>query len=275
MNDRKKYIKSSKTTPLSGAIVVHGPEASGKTRFAATASKFFPEKTGEKWVSLPDVCFVTFDQGALDGIHVEKLDVPFIDAREMIADLGAIKGTFEALNALDDYLKEHPEVRFVVPDTVSEMDDLWGEALGKNTEDTRAYYKLLGEMHTRAHAIVNKVCAPRGIVPIYLSHSKARVLASDATEAQKRTQQVEKVGGTMNDIGLDINGSGRNLYSRNASLIFALKCKQLPNREPIYEAYPRGVDGFLGKDRLARVLNNPEPSHLGQILTKIANATKE
>lgn len=269
-----KYLKASKTAPLSGAIVAHGPPCSGKTRFAATASEHFPEKTGEKWVALSDVLFLTFDQGALDGLKVEKLDVAFVDARAMVAEMGAVKATFEALQLVDGYLQEHPEVRFIVIDTISEMAELWGEGIGRTTDDKWAIFRLLGETHTRFHAMVNKICTPRGVVPIYLSHSKARTQGSDTTEAQKKSAQAERLPGG-NDIGLDVDGQGRGTYTRNASLLFAVRCKQLAGKEPIYEVLPRGGDGFEGKDRLARILQSSEPSNLRRILQKIESSLIE
>lgn len=268
-----RFIMSSHTAPLTGAIVAHGPPASGKTRFAATASEQFPLKTGEKVVKLEDIVYVTFDQGALDGLKVEKLDVPFINARAMIAEMGAVKGTFAALDLLDHFLTTVTGVKFVVIDTISEMSELWHEGIGRSVDDKWAVYRQMGENHTRFHAQVNKVCTPRGIQPIYLSHSKARVPSPEQTDQQKKSGQAEKLPGG-NDIGLDIDGQGRGTYTRNASLIFAVRCVQIPGKEPTYEVLPRGGYNFEGKDRLARVLSPSEPSNLKSIFLKIQKASE-
>lgn len=266
--DLSVYLKSTKVGPFEGDIIAHGPPASGKTRFFATVSEHFPEKTGEVWVMLDDVFFLTFDKGALDGLKVEKLEVHSFDVRAAIAALGAVKGTFDALKFLGDYLKRNPQIKYVVTDTISEMAELWQEHFGRNQDDKWAVFRHLGETHTRFKAELNKVVTPTGVQSFFASHSKARVINADSSDAQKKAAIAEKLPGG-NDIGLDIDGQGRGTYTRNASLIFAAQCKQMPGKEPIYVVMPRGGNGFEGKDRLARILKQEEEPNLGKILKKL------
>lgn len=251
--------------------MAHGPPASGKTRFAATVSEQFPEKTGEKWVDLTDIVWLSIDQGALDGLSVEKLNIPFVPVRELMAAAGAVQGSMDALLLLESILSERPDVKFVVVDTLSELSERWMEVFTRASgDDTRSAYRQLGDTHTRWKARLDSICDARGVRVIFLAHSKARVLDDKATEGQKKAAQAERVGN--DEIGLDIDGNGRHLYTRNASLVFAVKCKTSPKGENKYSVHCRGGDGFLTKDRLARLLNPEEPPDMRAIFKKITAA---
>jgi hypothetical protein len=205
---------------------------------------------------------------------VEKLNIPIIALREMVADLGAVKGTFEALSLLESELSAHPERKFVAVDTISQLADLWGEFFGRTAEDKWAVFRGLSETHTRFYNTLVKICVSRGVVPLTLSHSKARLATADVSETQKKSFQAERISGG-GDIGLDIDGSGRRVYIDNASLQFAMRCRIQKGKPNQYTAHPRGFDGFEGKDRLSRILNDEEQPNLRAILDRIEAASQE
>lgn len=234
-------------------------------------SEHFPDELGKEWVELNDIGMVMFDLGGFDGLKVNKLSVPFIDGRGLIAKFGVMDGVKYSLDALTSFLDQRPQIKYVGFDTISAVDKLWHEYLDKGADDGRTMYRHMLNNHVRLHQRIHAILKPRGVVPIFLFHSKAKVLGTDATEGQRKTQMADKLPGG-NDIQIDVTGQAHSIYIKDSSLVIAMFCKMVKGKDPSYVAMPRGGQGFEGKDRFARIFADEEEPNLRKMFKKIEAA---
>lgn len=267
-----EFIFDSKGAPLTGDICIQGPPASGKTQLFTTISEHFPVEIGKEWVTLSDVGAAAFDLGAFDGLKVNKILVPFIDARALIDKFGVMDGIKHLFEMLPGFLDKYPNIKYFGFDTISAVDKLWHEYLDKGADDGRSMYRHMLNNHVRFHQRMHAILRPRGIIPIATFHSKAKVLMPDATEAQKKTQTADKLPGG-NDIQIDVTGQAHGLWIKDSSLVIVMQCKMVKGKPPVYTALPYGGSSFEGKNRFARIFDDEEEPNLRKMLNKIKAAS--
>ncbi len=256
------YLTNTAEAPYSGTVTIHGPPGHGKTTFAASASEHFESK------DLKDMLFLQFDLGGLDGLKAKGYKVAFIDTRALMAEKGAVRGTFDALDILAKHTEQNKDLRYIVVDTISEMDKLWHEAIDKIEDDGRALYRQMLNNHIRFYNRVINISLKTAAKAIFIAHSKAKVLDQTATEGQKKTQTADKLPGG-NDIQVDVTGQGHGIYTRNGSLVIAMQCRSIKGKPDVYVALPNGGGGFEGKNRFKGILNEEESPNLRAIFNKL------
>lgn len=285
---KKDYIVSSRKLHLTGAFVTHGPVKNGKSFFAGSASKFWPDDLSTRsrdiigvgpWndlqpLVLADMLWISYDLGATDGFEQYKIEVPTVNVREMVADLTAPKAIREVSALVRSYTKDHPECRWIVEDTASAKDRALLEFFQRpeNQEytnggkiDKYAPFTKLKAAHIGSHSELRNT--NRRVH--YLCHSKAM---SEAT-----TPQQENVDATMelpgsHGVEPEITGQSLKTYLGDASLIgvcFATRRpgKLQPGLSPFDFSYrPFGGDAFEGGNRFQTQLPDKMAANMRDVL---------
>jgi hypothetical protein len=190
------------------------------------------------------------DLGACDGLLGQQIEVPWhIDVRDLCEEFGPVKGVEYALQLTRERLLASPSIRYVVVDTVSELDKLWQRALEAEMgdEDSRWLYRKLLSRHGRFHGDIHR--AVGSAKPIFLAHSAAiSEPAANAPQSQKMQQKAARLPGGA-EIKLDVTGKGHDIYINNASFVFTIGLEerkgQLPKRMAITD-----TTSFEVKNRL-------------------------
>lgn len=267
--DNSKYLTSSRSLRAAPEIVIHGPPGVGKTFAAATASVNWPSALpSSDWVRLYDMLWLPADAGALDGLTEAKIEVPLIDLRQMMIDLGPLKGAFAAAELAVQAAKS-PDLRIIVLDTVSTLDKVVQEHLHKNSGDDKwMMYRELLNFHKRFHSYLRAT----GKQVITLAHSRA--LMEPVTTGDKNRQAAVQLPG-LSSIVADITGQGHGIYINDASIVFAMRAQVVKGQPTKRTLYPLGYAGFEAKNRFGLTLGHEEPADLGDIFRRISAASSQ
>lgn len=270
-NNIDTYLSRGTTAGLRGDIAIHAPPAFGKSFLAATASQFWPgaEALGTRAVSLDDVVWCAVDRGAVDGLLVQRVEIPYlIDVRGLCEDFGAGKGTEHANSLVRSCVDAHPDIRLVVWDTVSELDKVWQVGLeGEGgSDDSQWLFRKLLARHRSHYSAAHKAAAGRRIV--WLAHSVAlqegRKDAPKSFEAGRRATRLP--GGA--EIKLDATGQGHHLYINNASLVATIVLEEQKGRAPVRWMSSGGTT-FETKNRLQGLIGEKEPFDLRGVFQRV------
>lgn len=278
MAEKLSFLKNSSDLVLTNSdFITHGPPGVGKTFFAATGSKFFPRTEEEindgKKRHLSDILFLTADAGAVDGLSEMKLSVDVLSIKEAIEILDVPKGITAILEEAKK-ICEAGKYSWVVTDTVSVLDkyiteyyDRFSPKTQKGDTDTLGMYRLIFNQHKRFHAALSKLPARKH----YLFHSKFQ-----GGQLQKNEDAIakKKASTTTADTETfpEVTGQAKSLYVANASIEFVLQASVVPGkgkRKLTRWVKPFGGDGFEGKNRFERSLEEKEEPDLYKIIEKI------
>lgn len=283
---RKSYVQRARDLTLSRyIIIVHGPRGAGKTRLAATASKYWPGKVpAAKPVHLKDMLWLSMDAGATDtmgelGVDADCMELTgLLNDQRLWKDAGWVQRPtmLQVLNLMTqeaiDFCQGDPD-RTVVVDTISTMDrhlNTYAKERTVNSTNKYAKYNVMLEVHSQFHERLKFGC--RRI--IYLCHSKA--MSEDANTAQKKKNLATKSPG-LPDIIPSITGQGADVYINDASLELSILANSRlnGNKKGIERTvYPLQNLGFEAKSRFELSLNQEEKPHLGKIFNKIRKNIK-
>lgn len=273
-NQQKRSIESYRSSGLrvglTGDIAIHAPPAFGKSFLAATASAHWPkERLGTQAVSLSDVIWCAVDRGAVDGLLMSKVNVPYlIDVRSLCEDFGAAKGTEHANTLVEATIKENPDVRVVVWDTISELDKVWQVELERTggDEDSQWLYRKLLSRHRSHYSSAHKAALGRRV--LWLAHSaaitEARRDAPKSVEAQRRATRLP--GGA--EIKLDATGKGHDLYINNASLVLTIVIEEAKGK-PTQRFVTSGGTSFETKNRLQGLVKDRDVFDLSELGNRV------
>lgn len=270
-NDISSYLTSGTAAGLRGDIAIHAPPAFGKSFLAATASKAWPgAELGQKAVALDDVIWCAVDRGAVDGLLMSRVEIPYlIDVRGLCEDFGAGKGTEHANSLVRQVMAERgSDIRVVVWDTISELDKVWQvglDAEGGADDSTWLYRKLLAR-HRSHYNAAHKAAGKARI--LWLAHSvalsEARKDAPKSFEASRRATRLP--GGA--EIKLDATGQGHHLYINNASLVGTILLEEQKGKAPVRWLSSGGTQ-FETKNRLQGLIGEREPFDLQAVFSRV------
>lgn len=280
----KDIIGSNRSHAMDRWVLgIHGPPGHGKTWFAATASKDFPETPSPtKPTKLTDVLWLAADSGATAGLAEAGIEIDQIDVRDLIAmHEGNMVAACSALVNLVVRLGGREKV--VVLDTASQLDIAWqafylDEKRQPRTRtgdfDTQKFYALIRSAWLTLHNGLHQA-APR---LIYTFHTKNVVEPGerDASQAAETLRNTVKAGALPGDVSLTIamTGQARDMMIREATAI--LRVAAAPDtRNPgkfIRRAYSSVQDGFAAKNRWQGSIPAVADAHLGKLLEGVRKA---
>lgn len=262
-------------------LTTHGGPGHGKTFFAASASKYWPEKLPSKAI-LKDMLWIAFDAGATRGFREQGINIPnVIDVRWLMTapkkgeDKPYARTILDAINMVikqADEMVENGAIEWVVVDTVSMFDkDLniyWEKNCPTSKQgvpDKFAMYRCI----KYAHSTFFDAMALLDAHVHFLCHTKAKIESDDKTQQNKN-----KAGALPGDNELipDITGGGAQVYVANVDCEFAMVSTKLLNGGFKRQVYPVGGKGFRGKNRWQLSLTEEEPAHLGTLIGKVETA---
>jgi hypothetical protein len=256
--DEAIRVRDSKDTLLERfRLVLIGPPKEGKSVCAATASELFPATfPAPEMVDLRDMFWCLLDNGGLDGFAELNLSVPHMD-------LSNVNAAYiqQALTAFFEEAQKRVAAgvtKTVVLDSLTALDKLLLARLMKDYEKWGLYQAILA-----AHLQVFHQAKTLACNVISICHGKMVNMPEDAAAAIKQTA----AGITPGTIELDLSGQVANFYRQSMSLIIPIASKGSAGEE-VYNLYPRGVKGFTGYSRFAK-LEKEEPAHLGKLFAKI------
>lgn len=282
-----RYMRSSRSSPFSGDLIVHGPPGHGKSWFMASGSKSWPTEeffakpvTERSWVTLSDIIILAWDDGATDGLKAHRIDVPMIPVREMAAELGAQQAAFTSLVLLEQHLEASKAagspVRLIAHDTISEQDkEIEGELRTKPWDDPRQMYGALFQFHSKYRRTAKDIALRLGARNLFSCHSVPKTEqagSSQAAMAASKLQKLQRKAGALPgapEIYADITGKGHGVYINNSSLVLTIRtivAKGQPSKRIVSLG---GTDGFEEKNRFQGILNDEEPADLGLVLAKL------
>lgn len=216
---------------------------------------------------MDDIIWCAVDRGAVDGLLMQRIDVPhLIDVRGLCEDFGADKGTEHANSLVEQIVREAP-IRFVVWDTVSELDKLWHTELeSRGDEDGQFVFRKLLSKHRSNYSRAHKAAGSARV--LWLAHSaavgEARPNAPKSIEAQKRATRLP--GGA--EIKLAVTGQGHDLYINNASLVLSIVLEERKGFPPVRSVTSGGTT-FETKNRLQGLVGDREPFDLNAIHSRV------
>lgn len=232
-----------------------------------------PAPAGRTYV-LKDLLVLAYDMGAYDGLASMGLVLPpenIIDARGCLEALGPAKGGAELPGVVEAALKDRPEVEFILHDTISEMNLMWKtehEAAGVDGDS--GLWDRMSVQHRQYVNGMTRVTNGTKARHIFVSHSATRFTTN--SETKKQAEAVRVPG--MPNVLLDVTGSSRALYTRNASLLLVTKTKLVKGQPTQYNLTAEVSDEWEGKSRYAHLLTGLLPPSLRYIYRKIGEVSE-
>ncbi|NJO17721.1 MAG: AAA family ATPase [Thioploca sp.] len=271
-------VRSSNTLYKLPIILIYGPRRSGKTVYASTISKFMPVNFNERTnndppITLEDILWITYDEGALDSLRQFNIIVPYvvdpyqIMQENSMTESAAISFIYENLNEI---LLANPNIKFVVHDTISQMDKLltaYIASIVENSNDSQTIYRLLLGRHQLIFNQLQKLKA----TSVLLCHAKA--LIERATKDAKVNIDNKNIKASKfhipAEIGPDITGKGAELYLSNSSAEIVVLNKRGAKNLIQRTVHFNQVDGFEAGSRFEGFNLDNEKFHLRSTLQKI------
>jgi hypothetical protein len=173
-------------------------------------------------ILLDDLMFICFDQGALDGLAQQGIEVPAVDMS--IIDPIKLPQELKDLYKLVGDKVAAKKTKYVIVDTLSNPQD---------------YYKALGNDHLGFHQNMSRLACP----VIYLCHAKAPIDMQDAKQAQRK----KALG--QGDVFPDITGGALTAYKGDATFIFHVQMER-SNEGDRFFFHQLGSAQADGKSRL-------------------------
>lgn len=271
----------SGSQPDNGSFIIYGPPDSGKTFTAGTASEQWPlDPLSREHVQLNDILWVEIDDGCLDGFRSHNISVPtirlkadYINKPKAGGKPGEIqdvaRGLVEFWRDIKKGVAQQPAIRTVVFDTVSHLDDIFGEYLDRTftVDNLMALYGKLGNMHRQFYFNARAL----GCRTIFLFHPKD-VSARDnekVTEGVARRASALPGGAT---VSLDVGGKvARGIYIDQASLVMYLKTVKDAKAPGGWrrQLHTEPVDGCEAKNKFKNVLGATLEPNMRSIFEKI------
>ena len=242
----------------------YGPRRAGKTVLGATASEQWPEDrkagSGGTTITLEDILWVPFDAGALDalsGFNVEVENVVNVNAAFEYYNDNASAALSLIEEAIANVLTKNDSIRFVVIDTLSQLDSQLEAYYHGVVDDSQTLYRSMLGRHRNFASFLKTMPA----TPIELCHSRlvgeARGKKGDEANAKKRDKAAKAAKYfVVPEAEPAITGKGGEIYRANTSIQGVV----LANNNAVSRALERRVffrlkDGFEASSRFETVLD--------------------
>jgi hypothetical protein len=289
---------SSQLKEGSFTINAHGHPGVGKTTSAFKASKYWPrdmeahlenyKKTGKK-LFLKDLLQIEIDNEGSSCVHPFRIRPGFIlHFRDLLfKNKGDVFNTMaDVADGIVAMVKKHPEIRVVVHDTITEMDDLLESFCFRMENAELSRDKITGEVFIDGQRTYGKMkrvhqeyrntvlCVPNHVSNIFLFHQKdisppPNKVDIVSKKAMEKKQLLLKMGDQNVTLVPAITGNSLLSYLRTCSL--QLVCVKTQKGRFIY---PATYSEQLGKNRFESVLEGKQDPDIGKILEKVREACK-
>jgi hypothetical protein len=190
-------------------------------------------------ILLDDLMFICFDQGALDGLAQQGIEVPAVDMS--IIDPIKLPQELKDLYKLVGDKVAAKKTKYVIVDTLTALDKKLGyyQQYVRGLSNPQDYYKALGNDHLGFHQNMSRLACP----VIYLCHAKAPIDMQDAKQAQRK----KALG--QGDVFPDITGGALTAYKGDATFIFHVQMER-SNEGDRFFFHQLGSAQADGKSRL-------------------------
>lgn len=268
-------IRSSREYKKIPPQLYYGPRRVGKTVLAATASEDW-RGNSEAPIELGDMLYIAIDEGALDSLVKFNASIKnVLHWSELLS--GCDNNATLALSLLKEALPDlvsTTKCKFVVIDTISQLDWSLQETLDSRAEDMQTFYRLLLGQHKAFSGLLNtleatviELCHAQPVGEIRLKKDAK----PDAIKAAKADRAAKFY--IMPDVEPAISGQSRNVYLSNTSLHGAVLAKMVPNKGLERRVYfAPNVAGFEATSRFDGILDvdgKGEEPNLRDIYQKI------